>query len=178
MNRSVCSLRSPKIFCKAEKKPWIKAQLKQDVTKHGTTKSRKAIRFASDRTHIWAYISLQGCHKIQRCHSNSQDSIRNNCNMAKADIDGLNQSMHTPKPKHNEPLSLCNTTFHGSVPTGVAIRYPTYQSTKAGNKLPKIIAGNKCLSNQKRRGSGNRIQCSIYRPTKAWWKKTNMDKHC
>lgn len=141
------------------------------MTKHGTTKSRKAIRFASDRIHIWAYISLQGCHKIQRCHSNSQDSIRNNCNMAKADIDGLNQSMHTPKSKHNEPLSLCNTTFHGSVPTGVAIRYPTYQSTKAGNKLPKIIAGNKCLSNRKRCGSGNRIQCSIYRPTKAWWKK-------
>lgn len=69
--------------------------------------------------------------------------------MAKADIDGLNQSMHTPKPKHNEPLSLCNTTFHGSVPTGVAIRYPTYQSTKAGNKFPKIIAGNKCLGNKR-----------------------------
>lgn len=69
--------------------------------------------------------------------------------MAKADIDGLNQSMHTPKPKHNEPLSLCNTTFHGSVPTGVAIRYPTYQSTNAGNKFPKIIAGNKCLGNKR-----------------------------
>ena len=139
------------------------------MTKHGTTKSRKAIRFALDRIHIWAYISLQGCQEIRKYHRNLQDSIRNNCNMAKADINALNQSMYTPK--HIEPLSLCDATFHGSVPTSVDIRYPIYQSTNAGNKFHKITAGNKSLSNRKSCGSGNRKQCQIYQPMEAWWKK-------